>query len=433
MKLKKGMRALSVLLVLLLVSVLMMPAVSAQSESKSWIDTFDQWAGQRDMSRYNPVVEIPQREVIDEKSAQSYPGLILLDPKRGTEFNAIDAKVTPLSHEKMSLTIIREEKDPGTKELVPDVGMTQATISWYWTQDTSVDQEVTIHNYGSSAASGQVIFWSIEDGYGYSVPFSDLAPGADLTVTVPFQIIAQYSSVGVKPIAVEIKVDPTDITTWAARMPIDAIEKYNNDASHIPDPDSGENLETSDLYHFPFSEGYRVLSEAAQAVDDTNDPYLSAYQTMQYVNEAMEYNNETIYLHYIISDLYTLDHPVDGKYQGVCDEYATLYTAFTRALGIPTRFLAFTMEETATGNTSGHGIAESWDGNAWIHSDPTWSSFDNPQIYRTAGHIHINITHFDDADDSYYTQDPEDPTGDGILRYEDFRTQVLLGEVPRYN
>ena len=23
------------------------------------------------------------------------------------------------------------------------------------------------------------------------------------------------------------------------------------------------------------------------------------------------------------------------------------------------------------------------------------------------------------ADDSYYPQDPEDPTGDGILRYED--------------
>ena len=119
--------------------------------------------------------------------------------------------------------------------------------------------------------------------------------------------------------------------------------------------------------------------------------------------------------------------------QGVCDEYATLYTAFPRALGIPTRFLAFSMEEAATGNIKGHGIAESWDGNAWVHSDPTWISFDNPQVYKMAGNIHINITLFDDADDSYYTQDPEDPTGDGILRYEDLRTQVLLGEVPGYN
>ncbi len=64
--------------------------------------------------------------------------------------------------------------------------------------------------------------------------------------------------------AVEIRVDPTGLTSWMARMPIDAVEKYNNDASHLLDPDGGENLETSDLYHFPFSEGYRVLLEAAQ-------------------------------------------------------------------------------------------------------------------------------------------------------------------------
>jgi len=118
---------------------------------------------------------------------------------------------------------------------------------------------------------------------------------------------------------------------------------------------------------------------------------------------------------------------------GVCDEYGTLYTASTRALGIPTRFLSFTMEEVSTGNVSGHAIAESWNGNAWIHSDPTWNSFDNPQVYKTAGNTHINITVYGDADDSYYTLDPNDPTGDGILRYEDFRTQILLGEVPRYN
>ncbi|WP_243669111.1 transglutaminase-like domain-containing protein [Methanoculleus chikugoensis] len=130
-----------------------------------------------------------------------------------------------------------------------------------------------------------------------------------------------------------------------------------------------------------------------------------------------------------------MDHPspIDGKYVGVCDEYGTLYTASTRALGIPTRFLSFTMQEVSTGNVSGHAIAESWNGNAWIHSDPTWNSFDNPQVYKTAGNTHINITVYGDADDSYYTLDPNDPTGDGILRYEDFRTQILLGEVPRYN
>jgi hypothetical protein len=435
MKRRIEMRALSVLLVALLASGTIVPAVSAESESRGWLDTFDQWVEPRDMSMYNPVIETPQRVPLDAERARQYPGLILLDPKRESKFQVIDADVVPVSPGNVSLTLQTESDDSGTRDLMPDVRMTQGTISWYWTQDTWAYHEITIHNYASSAASGTVIFWSLEDGYGYSVPFTNLAAGADRTITVPFQVIAQESSVGLKPIAVEIRVDPTGLTSWIARMPIDAIEKYNNDASHLLDPDGGENLETSDLYHFPFSEGYRVLSKAAQVADNTTNPYQSAYEIMQYVYGAMSYTYEEPYIEYTISDLYTMDHPspIDGKYVGVCDEYGTLYTASTRALGIPTRFLSFTMQEVSTGNVSGHAIAESWNGNAWIHSDPTWNSFDNPQVYKTAGNTHINITVYGDADDSYYTLDPNDPTGDGILRYEDFRTQILLGEVPRYN
>ncbi len=369
--------------------------------------------------------------------------MIALDPERAAELQEIDAigaDVVPVSPGKVSLTlkhesVERESGDSDTADSIPDVRMTQGTIIWYWTQDTWVSQEITIHNYDFSVVSGTVIFWSLEDNYGYGVPFSGLAPGEDLNVMVPFKVSAQNSSIGVKPIAVAITVDPGGFTSWIERMPIDAIEKYNNDASHLFDPGGGENLETSDLYHFPFSEGYRVLSEAARAADNTVDPYQSAREIMQYVNGAMNYTYEDPYIEYICSDLYMIDHPssIDGKYLGVCDEYGTLYTAFARALGIPTRFLSFSMREVATGNVSGHAIAESWNGTTWVHSDPTWNVFDNPQVYRTAGNDHINITVYGDADDSYYTEDPNDPTGDGILRYEDFRTQILLGEVPRYN
>lgn len=442
---KLGMRAFSLLLALLLVSVGLVSAVSAErveNVSRGWLDTFDHWVGPRDMSEYTPVVETPQWVPITEESARQHPGMIALDPKRAAELqetDAIGADVVPISPGKVSLTlkhesVERESSDSDTTDSIPDVRMTQGTIIWYWTQDTWVSHEITIHNYDYSVVSGTVIFWSLEDNYGYGVPFSSLAPGEDLNVMVPFKVSAQNSSIGVKPIAVAITVDPGGITSWIERMPIDAIEKYNNDASHLFDPGGGENLETSDLYHFPFSEGYRVLSEAARAADDTTEPYQSAYEIMQRVHDMMEYNNETMYVEYIYSDLYTLDHPspINGKYQGVCDEYGTLYTAFTRALGIPTRFLSFTME-LPSGNITGHAIAESWNGTTWVHSDPTWNVFDNPQVYRTAGNDHINITVYGDADDSYYTEDPNDPTGDGILRYEDFRTQILLGEVPRYN
>ncbi len=236
---------------------------------------------------------------------------------------------------------------------------------------------------------------------------------------------------------IEIRVDPLDETSFAGRVSVDAIEKYNNDASHLPDPDGGDNLEPSDLYHFPYNDGYSedrylVLSEAALAVDDTNVPYESAYQTMEYVNDVMRYNNDSSHLEYIFSDLYMINNSVNDKYEGVCDEYSTLYTSFTRAVGIPTRFMAFSMIM-QDGNITGHAIAESWDGSTWVHSDPTLYRFDNPQIYINDNNSHINITIYDDADDSYYTQDPQDPTGDGILRFEDFRTLTHLGEVPRYN
>ena len=439
MKIKFGMQALSLLLVVALAGSISVPAVSAHNATGIWLDSFDQLAGQKDMSRYNPDIKITPTKKIDEEQAKLYPGLMIMDPKRGEEFEEIDAKVKVLSDGKMTIKVPEQEKDTNTKSLIPDVQVTEATLTWYWVQDTTVDQKITIHNYDSSAASGKVIFWSIEDVYAYYITFSNLPAGGDLNVTIPFQVIAQSSSVGLKPMGIEIRVGPLDETSFAGRVSADAIEKYNNDASHLPDPDGGDNLVPSDLYHFPYNDGYsedryRVLSEAAVAVDGTNDPYESASQAVQYVNTAMNYTENDFYIQNIISDLYTLNcaSAIDGKYLGVCDEFAALYTSFSRSIGIPTRFMAFTMIMD-DGNMTGHAIAESWDGNAWVHSDPTWNSYDNPQIYKNEGNIHINITIYDDADDSYYTQDPEDPTRDGILRFEDFRTLTLLGEVPGYN
>ncbi|WP_421908292.1 transglutaminase-like domain-containing protein [Methanolacinia petrolearia] len=386
MKTKYGMRALGLLLIVALAGAIFVPGVNAHNATGIWLDSFDQLAGQKDMSRYNPEIKITPTKKIDEDQAKSYPGLMIMDSKRKEEFKEIDAKVKILPDGKMTFSVPNQEKVAGTKSLIPDVRVTEATLTWYWVQDTNVNQEITIHNYDSSAASGKVIFWSIEDVYAYYVTFSNLPAGADLNVTIPFQVIAQSSSVGLKPMGIEIRVDPLDETSFAGRVSVDAIEKYNNDASHLPDPDGGDNLEPSDLYHFPYNDGYsedrsRVLSEAAMAVDDTNVPYESAYHAMQHVNTVMNYTETYCYIEYIMSDLYTINNasPLDGKYLGVCDEFATLYTSFTRALGIPTRFMAFTMIMDDD-NMTGHAVAESWNGSTWVHSDPTWNSYDNPQI-----------------------------------------------------
>ena len=68
----------------LLILALLLPVGSAAAPVPStegttnWLDTFDEWAGPRDMSMYNPVIETPQKVPITEKIARQYPGLILL-------------------------------------------------------------------------------------------------------------------------------------------------------------------------------------------------------------------------------------------------------------------------------------------------------------------------------------------------------------------
>ena len=138
----------------------------------------------------------------------------------------------------------------------------------------------------------------------------------------------------------------------------------------------------------------------------------------------MVYTDNDLYGLYAASDLYIKSH----ANQGVCDEFATMDVSFSRSLGIPSRFLGITWVN-ETGSAYGHGILEHRIAGAWIHSDPTWHVFNNPQIYKQGNNTHMNLTKYIDADDNRYTVDP---SGDGLLRYEDLVAQPL-GELPGYN
>jgi hypothetical protein len=67
MKTKFGMQALSLLLVVALVGSISVPAASAHNATGIWLDSFDQLAGQKDMSRYNPEIKITPTKKIDEE------------------------------------------------------------------------------------------------------------------------------------------------------------------------------------------------------------------------------------------------------------------------------------------------------------------------------------------------------------------------------
>jgi transglutaminase-like putative cysteine protease len=427
----KTKKSFTVLFSALMLIAVVFPCVNASNVTNptppGWVGQFDAWAGQKNMSAYNPVVIPVPIRTMNENTAKAYPGVKFIKP--GTLISMangiVDEEHSSMNVAKINFVNPVSKTDSLAKaNLVPMVAPEYGYFNWYWTQDTGATQIIVIHNYGGSTASGQVTFVSIEDQYGTSASFSNLAPGENCTVTIPFVVIASQSSVGIKPMGFFITVDPDNTVTWSGQLELNAIEKYNNDASHLPDPDGGDNLETSDLYHFPFNEGYAIVLEAATAADNTSSPYETANRLNTYVHGMMIYAFTDLYSLYAASDIYIEDH---GN-QGVCDEFATMDISFSRALGIPSRFLGITWVN-ETGSAIGHGILENRVSGRWVHSDPTWNAFDDPQVYKRGNNTHMNLTKYTDADDNRFS---EDPTGDGLLSYKDMVADSF-GELPGYN
>jgi transglutaminase-like putative cysteine protease len=428
----KHMKGFSLLLSAVMLVMVFVPLASATNQTNptppGWVGQFDEWAGQKDMSAYSVIIPTVPVKKMDAQTAKAYPGVEVISPdmKFPTGNNFIDVEKSSMKAAKINFVTPESKTNVVAKAaaVIPTVAPEYGYFNWYWTQDTVATQTVVIHNYGSTAASGLVYFVSMEDGFGTPAEYLNLAPGANVSVSIPFMVVGSQSTVGIKPMGFFITVGPENTVTWSGQLDLNGIEKYNNDALHLLDPDGGDNLETSDLYHFPFSEGYAIILEAATAADNTNSPFETANTLNTYVNDTMHYVDSDTNELYAASDLYVINQ----GYEGVCDEYATMDVTFSRSLGIPSRFLGITWVN-ETGHVFGHGILENRVGSTWVHSDPTWHIFNNPQIYKLGNNTHMNLTKYTDADDNRYTVDP---VGDGLLRYEDLVAQPL-GELPGYN
>ncbi|PIU10221.1 hypothetical protein COT30_00405 [Candidatus Micrarchaeota archaeon CG08_land_8_20_14_0_20_49_17] len=58
--------------------------------------------------------------------------------------------------------------------------------------------------------------------------------------------------------------------------------------------------------------------------------------------------------------------------KGVCVEFANLFMALTRSIGIPTRYVTGITYSDLMGNWQGHAWAETYIGGKWAAADPTW-------------------------------------------------------------
>lgn len=77
-------RKWSLLIMALVLAAVFFSPVSAANKTNAtppgWVGEFDEWAGPKDMSQHNPVVQTVTPQKMDEKNARMYPGVRIIDP-----------------------------------------------------------------------------------------------------------------------------------------------------------------------------------------------------------------------------------------------------------------------------------------------------------------------------------------------------------------
>lgn len=257
-----------------------------------------------------------------------------------------------------------------------------------------------------------VYYWKTEASAQKSVRLT-LRPRA--TKYVNIYVDTPTTTVGLKKVIVEIRGD----LQYTFDEGYNFVQRFNkNEFGSITKVDYRENdYELSDIYHF---NEYTIIKKAGEAADmsyeSIKDPYRTAKKMNGWIHNNFEYTNTTNYRHYTWGDKAILS-TYDGKYHGVCDEYTVLFVSFVRALNIPARQIYILWSDV----NIAHEFAEIWSGDRWVHADPTWNAFDDPQIYKRHGYKQIYmICILQGADDSLcsYDDNPYDNVPDnGVIHY----------------
>ncbi|ABE52633.1 Hypothetical protein Mbur_1743 [Methanococcoides burtonii DSM 6242] len=162
---------------ILLISLALIPVSATVNDSKvendpSYMPEFEEWVKPMDLSEYNGhKPQLKQEPLSPEELEKTNPFIIALNESEKKELNSIPKETTLQkanfeSGGQISINIpatsTELSESEGKTRSDPDVKITGITYQWYWVQDTVFNNYVTIHNYGTSTASGKVLFWSAE-------------------------------------------------------------------------------------------------------------------------------------------------------------------------------------------------------------------------------------------------------------------------------
>lgn len=415
------------------------------------------WNGQLNLSKYTilPSSNVP-KTIFNNTWQKSHPDSVIFDPSKLTSVNMVKLnasdmqiaqngmaifKLSPKEISMIQQSVVNGLTTSNDLPLITsgntftpaatssiNVYATSCSVNLYWVQGNIFNDQVTIYNPGPNVASGNVIVLSVNDGYGYYSSFSNLGVGSYTTVDVPF-MAQTLTPIGNKPFAIEV-TDNNFVSSFYYQLPTDAIEAFNNAPGYLNEPNGTQDLVSDDLSHVPFGDNYQILCQAANAVGSNSiTPDQASYQIEEYVYNNMNYSGVWPYGILMASDIYMENNMYNNKYQGVCEQYATLFASYARSLGIPTEHINIFWPNNGGG---AHAIDQIWNGTSWVSEDACWHVSNNPQAYKNAGASNIDVKYCQGANAALTPNNPYASVG-LLIWPEDWTVYTDWGYVPAYN
>jgi hypothetical protein len=117
---------------------------------------------------------------------------------------------------------------------------------------------------------------------------------------------------------------------------------------------------------------------------DIKDPYQLVKKITAWVHGALHYDSSPIAG--FPTPFWKLWKEVKESYgnvHGDCTDYSILLTGMLRAIGIQARVVSCLLgpEDSLKGFQVGHDFVEVFLDGKWVHADPTWGKYDEPQVY----------------------------------------------------